>query len=66
MYANAKYYNDINGNCAGISVEVNGVPSCVPLDPANSDYQRIMALVEAGELVIADAEAAAATSPPAA
>lgn len=55
MYTNAQYYNDTNGNCIGISVSINGVPSCVPLDPANSDYQRIMALVAAGELTIAPA-----------
>ena len=30
--------------------------ACIPMDPANSDYARIMALVEAGELVIAPAE----------
>lgn len=28
----------------------------IPPDPANSDYQRIMALVAAGELTIAPAE----------
>ena len=32
------------------------ITSFVPLDPANTDYQNIMALVEAGELVIADPE----------
>ena len=30
--------------------------SFVPLDPANTDYQNIMSLVESGELVIAEAE----------
>lgn len=56
MYSNAFYYNDMNGNSAGIRVDINGVTSFVPLDPANSDYAAIMALVEAGELVIAEAE----------
>lgn len=56
MYTNASYYNDLNGNPAGIRVDINGVTSFVPLDPANSDYAAIMALVAAGELVIAEAE----------
>lgn len=56
MYTNAQYYNDFNGNTAGIRVDINGAPSCVPIDPANADYQRIMALVDAGELTIAPAE----------
>ena len=33
-----------------------GMKPFVQLDPANSDYAAIMAFVEAGELVIADAE----------
>lgn len=57
MYTNAQYYNDpITGNPAGIRVDIAGVTSFVPLDPANSDYQRIMALVAEGKLVIAPAE----------
>ena len=39
-----------------LAVTVNGVTSFVPLDPANADYQNIMALVAAGELTIAPAE----------
>ena len=38
-----------------IRCDIAGVTSFVPLDPANSDYQRIMALVAAGELTIAPA-----------
>lgn len=56
MYSNAFYYNDMNGNPAGIRIDINGVTSFVPLDPANSDYAAIMALVAAGELTIAPAE----------
>jgi len=56
VYANAQYYyipgTIVNG---GINVDINGVASCVPLDPANTDYQNIMRLVETGELVIAPA-----------
>lgn len=55
MYQNASYYNDMLGNPAGIRVDINGVTSFVPLDPANTDYAAIMRLVAAGELVIADA-----------
>ncbi len=56
MYTNAQYYNDPFGNLAGIRCDINGVTSFVPLDPANTDYQNIMALVAAGELTIAPAE----------
>lgn len=57
MFENAQYVKDsLSENVVGISLDINGVPSFVPLDPANSDYANIMALVEAGELVIADAE----------
>jgi hypothetical protein len=56
MYTNPQYYNDLSGNPAGIRVDINGVTSFVPLDPANTDYQNIMALVAAGELTIAPAE----------
>lgn len=56
MYTNAQYYNDMAGTPAGIRVDINGVASFVPLDPANTDYQNIMALVAAGDLTIAPAE----------
>ena len=57
MYSNAQYYNDqLTGVTLGIRVDINGVTSFVPLDPANTDYQNIMALVAAGELTIAPAE----------
>ncbi len=56
MYTNAQYRNDPIGNPDGIRCDINGVTSFVPLDPANTDYQNIMALVAAGELTIAPAE----------
>ena len=56
MYTNASYYNDMAGNPAGIRVEIDGVTSFVPLDPANSDYAAIVALVAEGKLPIAPAE----------
>lgn len=57
MYENAQYAFDLVQNkLSGIRVDINGVTSFVPLDPANTDYQNIMKLVEDGELVIAPAE----------
>lgn len=58
MYSNAQYYNGLNGQLAGIRVDINGVTSDVPIDPANSDYAAIMALVAEGKLTIAPAEGA--------
>jgi hypothetical protein len=58
MYSNAQYVNDLNGQPSMIRVDINGVTSFVPLDPANTDYQNIMKLVEDGELIIAPAEEA--------
>jgi hypothetical protein len=57
MYTNARYYNDLlmGQSPGGILCDINGVASSVPLDPANTDYANIMALVEAGELTIAPA-----------
>jgi hypothetical protein len=55
MYANAQYiaYGGVNTE---IRCDINGVTSFVPCDPANTDYQNIMALVAAGELTIAPAD----------
>jgi len=52
MYSNAQYtiYDSIR-------VDINGVTSFVPLDPANSDYAAIMAIVAEGKLTIAPANA---------
>jgi hypothetical protein len=55
MYSNAQYIS-FNGQNISIRCDINGVTSFVPLDPANTDYQNIMALVAAGELTIAPAE----------
>ena len=57
MYSNAQYYKEPTTNeVVGIRVDINGVTSFVPLDPANTDYANMMALVAAGELTIAPAE----------
>jgi hypothetical protein len=58
MYSNAQYVNDPNGNPVCIRVDIDGITSLVPIDHANTDYQNIMRLVDAGELVIAPAEGA--------
>ena len=54
MYTNAQYIA-FNGTNTGIRCDINGVTSFVPIDPANTDYQNLMALVAAGELTIAPA-----------
>ena len=55
MYENAQYIalNCVN-NC--IRVDINGVTSFVPLDPNNTDYAAIMALVAEGKLTIGAAQ----------
>lgn len=55
MYNNAQWV-DQDGEHVMIRVDINGITSFVPLDPANTDYQNIMKLVEDGELTIAPAE----------
>ena len=56
MYTNAQHYTDLSGNPAGIRCDIAGVTSFVPLDPQNTDYSNMMALVAEGKLVIAPAE----------
>jgi hypothetical protein len=58
MYSNAQYVNDPNGNPVCIRVDIDGVTSLVPIDPANTDYQNIMQLVAEGKLVIQPADGA--------
>jgi len=56
MYTDAKYVIvPPSTQNTYISVLINGAASGVPIDPANTDYQNIMALVAAGELTIAPA-----------
>jgi len=63
-YTNAQHYNDQSGNPSGIRVEINGVASFVPIASGNADYDKIMALVAAGQLTIQDAPAPAAPAMP--
>jgi len=55
MYENAQYIKNMVGNDAMIRVDISGVTSFVPLDPANTDYAAIMQLVAEGKLTIAEA-----------
>jgi len=57
MYENAQYMvSPLDGQTTGIRVDISGVTSCVPIDPANTDYANIMQLVSEGKLTIAPAE----------
>ena len=49
---NAKYNKNINTdeNCS-ISCVLNGQPSSIPLDPANTDYQAILEWVAEGNTI---------------
>ena len=53
-YTNAQYVA-VNGENTGISVDITGMLSFVPIDPANTDYANMMVLVAEGKLVIAPA-----------
>jgi hypothetical protein len=53
----AKYHADtISGNNSSITAVIDGVTMSVPLDPANRHYAEILRQVEAGTLVIQEAE----------
>jgi hypothetical protein len=39
---NAQYYNDIDGNQAGIKATVDDVEMFVPIDPANRHYAALL------------------------
>jgi len=52
QYTNVQYYSGLPGNPLCIRCDINGATSFVPLDPANTDYQNIMRLVDEGKLVI--------------
>jgi hypothetical protein len=57
MFNNAKYYTGIEGKIAGITVQIDDDRYiCVPIDPVNTDYIKIMELVEKGDLTIIPAE----------
>ncbi len=52
----AQYVTDRDDNNSGIKATIDGTEMSVPLDPANRHYAEIMRQVDAGTLVIAEAE----------
>ena len=52
----AQYTTGMDGNNASIRATIDGTEMSVPLDPANRHYAEILRQVEAGTLVIAEAE----------
>ena len=52
----AQYVTDMGGNTSGIKATIDGTEMSVPLDPANRHYAEIIRQVEAGTLVVQDAE----------
>jgi hypothetical protein len=52
----AQYIEDEGGNIFAIQATIDGVPTSVPIDPANRHYEEIMRQVDAGTLTIAEAD----------
>jgi len=53
----AQYVTDtLTGDAASITAVIDGVTMSVPLDPSNRHYSEIMRQIEAGELVIQEAD----------
>ena len=52
----AQYVADFEGNTSCIKATIDGTEMSVPLDPANRHYAEIMRQVEAGTLVVAEAD----------
>ena len=52
----AQYTTDPEGSNSGIKATIDGITMFVPLDPANRHYAEIMRQVEAGTLVVAEAD----------
>jgi hypothetical protein len=55
MYSNAQWI-DMNGAHVSLRVDINGVTSYVPIDPANTDYANLMELAREGKIVIQPAD----------
>jgi len=53
---NAKYYADDHDQNVAVNATIDGITMSVPLDPANRHYAEILRQVEAGTLVIQEAE----------
>jgi hypothetical protein len=53
----AQYMSDpLSGTNSSIRATIDGTEMSVPLDPSNRHYSEIMRQVEAGELVIQEAD----------
>ena len=52
----AVYSVDMEGNYCSITAVIDGITMSVPLDPANRHYAEILRQVEAGTLVIQEAD----------
>ena len=52
----AQYQADMSGSNSSIQATIDGQEMSVPLDKSNRHYAEIMRQVEAGTLVIAEAE----------
>ena len=48
--------DELTGNNSSISATIDGIQMSVPISGGNRHYQEIMRQVEAGELVIQEAE----------
>ena len=48
MYTNVQYSNNTQGQITSIRCDINGVTSFVPIDPANTDYQKFKLDIESG------------------
>ncbi len=46
----------MNGAHVSLRVDINGVTSYVPIDPANTDYANLMELEREGKIVIQPAD----------
>ena len=56
-FESAKYVTDsMTGKVSGIVVLMNNIETNLPLDPANRHYAEILRQVEAGTLVIQEAD----------
>jgi len=52
----AQYHKNLSGNNSSITAVIDGVTMSVPLDPQNRHYAEILRQVEAGTLVIQEAD----------
>ena len=55
-FENAQYENSPFDSQVLIRAMLDGVEVCIPQDPANTHYAEIMRQIEAGTLVIAEAD----------